>query len=48
MLDMSYSMDRYRKSRGAKKVALAIKRLVTDHIHSDNFKVVGYKAGQWI
>ena len=42
MLDMSGSMDRYRKFSAAKKVALAIERLVKDHFPKDNFKIVGF------
>jgi uncharacterized protein with von Willebrand factor type A (vWA) domain len=42
MLDMSGSMDRYRKFIAAKKVALAIEQLVRDHFPKDNFKIVGF------
>jgi uncharacterized protein with von Willebrand factor type A (vWA) domain len=42
MLDMSGSMDRYRKFVAAKKVALAVERLIQEHFPRDNFRIVGF------
>lgn len=42
MLDMSGSMDRYNKFLAAKKVALAMERLIRSQFPRDRFRVVGF------